>query len=83
MKIQTIRENAEPFGTEYSCMMAIIVHGKLVVVRHGTKEFEAAEKLILSSNRISPKGIPKEATGDDLLFFFNRLRGKEPAAKAE
>lgn len=82
MKVQTIRENTEPFGTEYSCMMAIIVDGKLVIIRSGTREFEEARKLVLSSDRLSPKGAPKEATGDDLLFFFNQLRNMGPALKA-
>ena len=79
MRVQTIRENAEPFGTEYSCMMVLLVKGKLVVVRSGTKEFEQVENIILSSNRLSTEGIPKEATGDDLLFFFNRLRSRKSA----
>jgi len=74
MKIETIRENIEPFGTEYSCMMAIIINGKLVVVRSGTKEFDMVKKVILSSDRLSPKGVAKEATGDDRLFFFDQLR---------
>jgi len=78
MKIDTIRENAEPFGTEYSCMMMIIVKGKLVFVPVGTREFEGVEKIILSSEKFAPKGIPKEASGEDLLAFFNMLRGKGP-----
>ena len=79
MRVQTVRENSEPFGTEYSCMMAIIINGKLVIVRPDTEEFKKVEKLILSSDRFSPKGIPKEATGDDLLFFVNQLRDIGPA----
>ena len=79
MQVQTIRENSEPFGTEYSCMMAIVVEGKLVIVRSGTREFEEAVKIVLSSERYSDKGVPREATGDDLLSFVNRLRSTEPA----
>ncbi|MFZ3058397.1 MAG: hypothetical protein WA102_01550 [Candidatus Methanoperedens sp.] len=82
MRIETIRENAEPFGTEYSCMMMLIVKNKLVIVRPGTKEFEAIEKVVLQSNRLTTKGIPKEATGDDLHFFFNALRELGPKSKS-
>jgi len=74
MKIQTIRENSEPFGTEYSCMMALIIHGKLVIVRTGSEEFKQIEKLVMSSKRLSPNGVPKEASEEDIAFFINQFR---------
>ena len=81
MKVKIIRENTEPFGTEYSCMM-MMVDGKLVFIRPGTKEFEAIQEVIRSSDDLAPRGVPKEATAEDFAFFFNQLRELGPMEKA-
>lgn len=77
MKVQTIRENTEPFGTEYSCMMAILIEGKLVVVRSDSEEFNQVKNLILSSKKLAPKGIAQEASEEDLKFFSAQVKNSK------
>ena len=73
MQIETIRKNSEPFGTEYSCMMAIVLDGKLVVIRSGTKEFKAVEDIVRASSKLASRGKVKQAKDQDLAFFVKQL----------
>lgn len=73
MQIETVRRNSEPFGTEYSCMMAIVLDGKLVVVRPGTKEFKAVEEIVRASSKLATRRGVKQAKDADIAFFVKQL----------
>lgn len=73
MKIQQIREPLQPYGTEYSCMMMLVLDGELVVIRPGTEEFEKVTEMVRSFKNYSIDGKVKTASTDDMLFFFNQV----------
>jgi len=78
MQVDTVRKNAQPFGTEYSCMMAIVLDGKLVVVRPNTKEFEAVERIVRASAEHVAHGQVKHASDADIAFFVKQLMAVGP-----